>query len=264
MIAELRARDPLLFWTGALMAAGLAVAMVAAIIDTRLVLGINPWIKPIKFLTSITIFLWSAAWFMAETRPRPRARAVVRWVFVVAMVTEISLIALQAGRGTTSHFNVGTPLDGAIFAVMGLMITVNTVGAMLLLWLLRRDTPTYRTGYLWGVRLGVALFILASLQGWLIVGHMAHTVPGPDGGPGLPLVNWSTEHGDLRVAHFFGMHALQALPLLGYILDRATTAAAPTRRLLVLATAIAWIAVMAALLTMALRGHPLVQVPLNG
>ena len=257
MMAQLRARDPLLFWAGALMAAGLAVCLVAALFDTRLVLGVNPWIKPIKFLTSITIFLWSAAWFMADARPLPRARTFVRWTFALAMVTEIALIVLQAGRGTTSHFNIGTPLDGAIFGVMGLMITVNTVAAMVLLWLLWGPVPSDRAGYLWGARLGVAVFILASLQGWLIVGNMAHTVPGPDGGPGLPLVNWSTERGDLRVAHFFGMHALQALPLLGFVLDRGTTVSVAARRSIVLSAMVVWVVVMAVLLTMALQGRPL-------
>jgi hypothetical protein len=174
------------------------------------------------------------------------------------MVLEIAIIVLQAARGTTSHFNATSTLNLALFNIMGIAITISTVAMALFWWILRRDTPASRAGYLWGIRVGVAIFVLASLQGFVIVFNNAHTVAAPDGGPGLPLVNWSTQHGDLRVPHFFGMHAMQALPLLGFLLDRAMAGGAPLmRRNVVVAAGILWLAVMSGLLTMALQGRPL-------
>lgn len=263
MIAELRARDPLLFWTGAAMLLVLVVVTLLSISDQRLILGINPWIKPMKFLISITIFVWTMAWFMPETEPDPVRRALVRWTVAVAMAIEIALISMQAARGTTSHFNADTAFDLAVFNIMGAAITVSSLAVVLFLWIVRRDTPTSRAGYLWGLRMGVALFIIASmLPGFLMVGHNAHSIPGPDGGAGLPFVNWSSEFGDLRIAHFFGMHAMQALPLLGFVLDRTIggdqpSALIPTARNVVMAGGILWFVVTGALLGIALLGRPL-------
>jgi hypothetical protein len=261
MIDELRHRDPLLFWIGAVMVLALIVVTLLSIGDTRVILGLNPWVKPMKFLASITIFLWTVAWFMPETQSstvgsgfsRVDKRQIVRWTIGVAMAIEIACIILQSARGTTSHFNNQSAFDAIIFAVMGVTIGVNTLAMMLFLWIVRRDTPPKRAGYIWGIRLGVAIFLLASLQGGLIVGNNAHTVGAPDGGPGLPFVNWSTSAGDLRIAHFFGMHAMQVLPLLGFILDRSK---APARGV-VIAASLIWVAIMGGLLMMALQGRPL-------
>ena len=253
MIDELRHRDPLLFWIGALMVLALIVVTLLSIGDTRVILGLNPWVKPMKFLSSITIFLWTVAWFMPETQQG--LRNVVRWTIGPAMLIEIVCIILQSARGTSSHFNNTSPFDAMIFSVMGLTIVLNTIAMVIFLAIIRRDTPPHRAGYIWGIRLGVAIFLLASLQGGLIVGNNAHTVGAPDGGPGLPFVNWSTSAGDLRIAHFFGMHALQVLPLLGFLLDRAK---APARGV-VIAVSVLWVAIMAGLLLMALQGRPLLM-----
>jgi hypothetical protein len=254
LLNELRHRDPLLFWIGAGMMLTFVVCALLSIGDTRTILGINPWIKPMKFLVSTTIFLWTFAWFMPDTRPESgRARSIVRWTIGLAMIIEISLVILQSARGTTSHFNIRSALDGMIFSVMGITILLNTLACMLFLWIIRRDTPPLRAGYIWGVRLGVALFLLASFQGGLIVSNNAHTVGAPDGGAGLPFVNWSTTHGDLRIAHFFGMHAMQALPLLGFFLDKNRVPGRNT----ILAVAALWVVIMGGLVVMAMSGRPL-------
>jgi hypothetical protein len=248
VIGEIRHRDPVLFSIGALFTLALVFVTLISISDARLIAGINPWLKPMKFLVSTTIFLWTVAWFMPETRPKPALRAVVRWTIGIAMLIEIALVITQAARGTTSHFNNQTAFDAIVFAVMGIAIMFSTIAMFVFLALIRRDTPPGRAGYLWGIRLGLAFFLLASLQGALIIANNAHTVGAPDGGPGLPFVNWSTTHGDLRIAHFFGMHALQALPLIGFLSNS---------RNLVIATSILWVAAMGGLLMMAMQARPL-------
>jgi len=253
-LPELRHRDPLLFWTGAAMLLLLVVATLLSIGDTRQILGVSPWLKPIKFMVSVAIFLWSVAWFMPETRPVPRLRAVVRWTIAGAMAIEIILIVMQAARGTTSHFNVGTPFDGAVFGLMGTAIIANTSAMALFLGIIRRDTPAHRAGYLWGIRAGLVLFLLGSLQGYVMIANMGHAVPGPDGGPGLPFVNWAIDQGDLRAAHFVSLHGLQALPLLGFLLDRARL---PAARTIVVSVGLLWLAAATGLLYMALQGRPL-------
>ena len=261
MFSEIRSRDPLLFWIGAAMMLTFVVCALVSIGDQRLILGINPWIKPMKFLTSVTIFLWTVAWFMPETMSA-RGRSLVRWTIGPAMIIELTFIILQSARGVASHFNHATAFDDVIFSIMGMTIGVNTLAMILFLAIIRRDTPPQRAGYIWGIRLGVVLFLLASAQGGLLVANDAHTVGAPDGGPGLPFVNWSTGYGDLRIAHFFGMHAMQALPLIGFVLDKSLprrSSAGAKAGNLVIAISIIWLAVMGGLVTLALQGRPLLS-----
>ena len=257
MLTELRHRDPLLFWIGAAMLLVLVVVTLLSIGDTRLIAGLNPWIKPMKFLISVTIFMWTVAWFMPETAgPRDGAfgvsqidnRQIVRWTIGPVMIVEIALILLQAARGTTSHFNEQTLFDQVIFGIMAFGVFLSNLATLLLLTMIRRDAPSHRAAYLWGIRLGLTIFLLAGIEGSVMILNNAHTIGAPDGGPGLPFVNWSTRFGDLRVAHFFGMHAMQILPLIGFL----------TRsRNLVVAASIAWVAPMGGLLAIALQGRPL-------
>lgn len=201
-------------------AAMLVLSLAALPFDTRVVAGINPWIKPIKFEISVIVYLVTVAWLLYHLPGRDAARRRVAYGVAIAMGVEITAIVVQAARGVKSHFNEDTAMDGAIFGLMGLMIVLNTIlmgyvtGAY---WISKPDLPP---AVVWGIRLGLVLFLMASIEGGLLVHNRAHTIGALDGGPGLFFLNWSLTHGDLRVAHFAGMHGIQILPLVGWVLSR--------------------------------------------
>jgi hypothetical protein len=78
-----------------------------------------------------------------------------------------------------------------------------------------------------------------------------------DGGPGVPVTGWSREHGDLRVAHFVGLHAIQVLALVAVGLRRWHRPEAVRVRA-VLAAAASYAALFVLLLWEALRGQSVV------
>ncbi len=205
-------------WWNVLLLVGGLVAMP---FDSRRILGLNPWVKPLKFEISGIVFLLTMAvmlWAVARDGRWRRSRAVMGWGFGVVMIVEDSIIALQSARGVRSHMNYSTVTDALLFAVMGIFIALNTViGAWLLVLWLRAKTEWPRA-VVWGVRLGLLMLLAASAEGVRIVINGGHTVGAEDGGPGLAFLNWSTGHGDLRVAHFFALHALQIFPLVGLAL----------------------------------------------
>ena len=159
---ELDRRSRVLAVTGWIHLALLAGMTVISLFDSRLVMGTNVWIKPIKFAASITIYVWTVAWLLEYLRLPNWAKRIISWGISISMLTEIACIAMQATRGTTSHYNVKTPFDSAIFSTMGAMVANNTVFVLVLLilfWVRRRELAG---PYLWGIRAGLVIFLAAS------------------------------------------------------------------------------------------------------
>jgi hypothetical protein len=225
--------------------------------DSRTILGISPWIKPIKFSVSIAIYVWTLAWYMRYLLDRTRAVRTISWGVATSMVTEIACIVMQSARGTTSHFNGATTFNVVVFSLMGAIIILNT---LLVVWVLvlfcKPGLPITRV-YAWGIRCGLVLFLLAGAEGGVMIAHHAHTVGARDGGVGLPLINWSREHGDLRVAHFLGMHALQILPFAGFLMGRSRRPESEQMRYM-LGLFLFYLAATLVLFWMALQDRPLV------
>jgi hypothetical protein len=258
--------------TAVLMLAALVASVAGLWLDPRTITGAPAWLKPAKFAASIAIYSFTLAWVFTYLMAWPRMRRIVGWTTAIALVLELVIIDTQAWRGTSSHFNVGTLADGVLFTIMGIAIVVQTLTSVAVaaaLW--RQEFSDRALG--WALRLGMIVTIIGALSGGLMTRPTAaqlagaratsqmkvagaHTVGGPDGGPGLPGTGWSTKHGDLRVPHFLGLHALQAFALFVFALPRRWTS---TRRLRAVAVmAASYVALFVILLWQALRGQPLV------
>jgi hypothetical protein len=220
MIKELFVRQRPLMTAGVVSIVCFAVLAAVSLFDSTEILGINRWIKPMKFFVSIAIFVWTSAVYLDFLENYRRAARFISWGVILVFAVEMVIIVGQAARGTTSHFNVKQPLDGMLFGVMGLAIVFNTILAAYLLYLYFKAEIDLPQSVIWGMRLGLILFLASSVEGGYMSAQLGHTVGAADGGAGLGLVNWSTKGGDLRVAHFVGMHAFQAVPLFAYALER--------------------------------------------
>jgi hypothetical protein len=219
-LRELKKRNPLLYWFGWYNLLAGIICLVLVFADNVQVLGISRWIKPAKFFLSVSVMIWTMNWILYYLDNRKSVR-IISWIFVISMFVENAIISFQAARGIRSHFNVSDGFNGMLFGIMGTFIIIFTLSCVYVAILFFRQQGFYISiPYLWGIRLGLLLFILFSLEGGWMAGLMSHTVGGKDGGPGLPFVNWSTHYGDLRIAHFFGIHSLQVLPLIGYYLAK--------------------------------------------
>jgi hypothetical protein len=261
---------------GFIMAADLVFCMLGLVVDHRVITGAPAWLKPAKFALSTMIACWSFAFCMASTTLWPRLRRALDVVLAIGLFIEIALIDMQAARGTSSHFNLATRFDAAVFGVMGVSIACIWLGMLVLTVLLFRQSFA-GSAWGWSLRLGMVLALVGTGSGALmtvpnsgqlaqahVTGRLtaagAHTVGAPDGGRGLPITGWSADHGDLRTAHFLGMHGLQVLPLLAWWgARRRVPADVRGQRNLIFAAATSYLALFGLILWQAFRGQSIAQ-----
>lgn len=266
-----------------LFAAAMAVTAVVSagglLVDDRVLAGSAIWFKPFKFAASFVVYALALAWMLTLLTRGRRTGWWAGTVVALASCVEMVIIVGQVVRGKRSHFNNATPFDASLFAVMGATIVILWAGTLVIALLLLRARIADRASA-WAIRSGVFLALAGAGIGFLMTqpsaeqraaGNLdtadvvgAHAVGVPDGGPSMPLTDWSTTGGDLRIPHFVGMHALQLLPLFLLVLvalaPRVARLRDPLVRLrLVRVASGAYAAVTALVAWQALRGQPLIH-----
>ncbi|MCO1653667.1 hypothetical protein [Pseudonocardia humida] len=258
VLTGVRRGHPALFWF-AVAAGGLVVAAaVGLVVDDRVLLGAPLWLKPLKFALSFGIYALALAWMLSLVDGGRRTGAVLGWIVAVGSAAEVGIIFAQAARGVRSHFNEDTDIDALLFSIMGMTVAVIWLAtAWLAVGVLRR--PGVDPVVTSSIRLGLSVALLGMLVGVVMSVNGGHAVGVADGGPGLAVFGWSTAGGDLRVAHFVGMHALQVLPLLAAVLLAVPRRTLPTgaRLPLVRLAGAAYLVLLGLLTWQALRGQPL-------
>ncbi|MCX4094176.1 hypothetical protein [Nocardia sp. alder85J] len=268
-----RRHRPLL-WLAAAMAGLVIVSLIGTVVDHRMLTGLPIWDKSVKFALSVAIYAVTWVWLLAGPIRRPRSAWWAGTIAAGALAVEMVIIVTQIVRGTTSHFNNTTPFDRILFDIMGFSIVVVWV-ATLVASLAVVAAPAADPARAAAVRWGTALSLTGMAVGFLMflpargaprprsIGG-AHTVGAPDGGPGLPFLGWSTAHGDLRIPHFAGIHALQLVPLTLAALELAaaqvpTLRSVAVRARLVTVAGTSYAAVLALLTWQAMRGQSIVR-----
>ncbi|MBW4720202.1 hypothetical protein [Saccharothrix obliqua] len=263
-------------WIAWLMAALTLVTIGGLLFDGRVLQGAPIWLKPFKFAVSLTVYSATLSWLLSLPHKGQRWTSALGTLASTILFADVALVAIQAARGTFSHFNTSPDLmnrivQGTFALSIPVMFLANVVLAVWLSFQRLRDRPTT-----WGIRSGLYIAVLGMASGYLMFMSVGtkrtvsdaagstvdlrggHSVGVPDGGDGMAVTAWSTTGGDLRIPHFFGMHGLQVMILVALgVSALALSERARTR--LVLVTAVGYTGLFGLLTWQAIKGEPLLR-----
>jgi hypothetical protein len=220
VINTVKQQSPVLFWISVFISFLAMFSFVGLFVDERTVAGINVWVKPLKFLVSTAIYTMTVGFLVNFYPYSDRKKKTVNGLVAWTLLIEMLIVPTQAARGVQSHFNMSTPLDGILFGSMGLLIGINVLIMLMFIFDTIRLKLKTEKSIQWAILIGWAVVLFGSWVGGQMISQMAHNVGVADGGSGIPILNWSTKGGDLRIAHFFGLHGIQIIPLFALWLSR--------------------------------------------
>jgi len=250
LLTRIRNISPAFYYCGLAHFALFALMLIISQFDQRQLMGINLWIKPMKFALSIAIY--SLTWpLFLQYLPFERIKKRFINFSVFALIFEMVCIATQAARGQLSHYNIAGLYNSLVFSLMGIVIASQTLFALYIGFLFFKvKAVQIPATLLWSIRLGIIMAGIFAFEGGVMATRLAHTVGASDGGQGLPFFNWSRIAGDLRIAHFMGLHALQIVPLFAFFTGFKNVRA-------VIIFAAVYFALVSLLLYNAMQGRPL-------
>ena len=210
-----------------------------------------------KFALSIGIYAWTIGWIMHDLLLGKVIKPLsytIGWTMIIEMV----ILLVQSARGVRSHFNISSPLDSLLFGMMGILIMINTLCVILILIrsLLQKTPPPDL--YINSIRIALVIFLMASAIGGQMISQQQHNVGVADGGPGIIFLNWSTTAGDLRIAHFLGLHSIQIIPLGAYLIDKTNSIGIYVKGVIFTVLLILYLGLLFSLYLQAIHGHPLI------
>jgi hypothetical protein len=238
-----------------------AVLLILLPFDTVQIEGRYRLVKPLNFTASFAVYLAVIVIILDHLRASVWLKKVISWGISICILTAITSITMQAARGTTSHFNKDTPFDTTVSVLMDIADPLNSVFVFVLLILILRKkldvSPPTQLGFVFGI----IIFLVGGVIGGLMVFKGQNVVGVAPGGPGLPVVNWSTMGGDLRIAHFLGIHAIQILPIAGWLIGRLQVlgGSMQVKRIQVVVVSATYVLVIGFVFMQALDGTPLVR-----
>ncbi len=249
VLKQSRRASSLLWWSSIAMLVGMAICLALQFVDPRLLAGVSIWEKPAKFFLSLTVQALTLAWAISLLQHQARGVKTATWLFTAAVCVEMSYMVFRAARGEASHFNTSTIFANIMYALMGVgAITLTSTSAFIgwRVWQQRGQSLMRQAAGI-GLMFGS---LLGTVAGAYLSSHTSHWIGGDmNDATGLGFFHWSTTGGDLRVAHFIGLHTTQAIPL----------AALTGSRWVVYGAAAVCVVLMAATFAMAVMGMPLLR-----
>ncbi|MFT5577721.1 MAG: hypothetical protein ACI9WS_000472 [Paraglaciecola psychrophila] len=199
--------------------------LVAQGFDGRLLQGISVWDKPFKFALSLAVYFGTMLIFVnympAGYFSTRRGRLLTAIPIAMALF-EMTYIAIQAALGEASHYNRDTVYNAKMYSLMAVG-ALSLVAALLWMAVSIARVNILSNPLILAIVIGLALtFFLGGGFGSYLGAHPGHSVGSvSNNASGIWLFHWARDGGDLRVAHFFGLHAMQVLPLFALLLPKS-------------------------------------------